>query len=53
MRMNIGIGRFCLNENATRNPQLFLKFTFFVGGAGGYNKGRLTFGEPAFAVYAC
>ena len=30
MRMNIGIGRFCLKENATRNPQLFLKITFLM-----------------------
>ena len=46
--MNIGIGSFCLEENATRNPQLFLKFTFFVDGVGeGMEKaGSLFVGLP-------
>ena len=38
-------------ENATRNPQLSLKITFHFDDAEGYNKGRFTFGKPAFVVY--
>ena len=42
MRMNIGIGKFyCFQK---RNPQLFLKFTFFVDGVGeGMEKAGLLF----------
>ena len=38
-------------KNATRNPQLSLKITFYIDDAEGYNKGRFTFGEPAFVVF--
>ena len=47
--MNIGIGSFCLEENATRNPQLFLKIGFFVddGAVEGMEKaGSLFVGLP-------
>ena len=50
--MNIGIGSFCLEENATRNPQLFLKFTFFVDGVGeGMEKAGSLFGVGLPLVY--
>ena len=53
--MNIGIGSFCLEENATRNPQLFLKFTFFVDGVGeGMEKaGSLFVGLPLSIEKGC
>ena len=38
-------------ENATRNPQLFLKITFFVDGVGeGMEKAGSLLGGPAFGV---
>ena len=44
MRMNIGIGSFCLEENATRNPQLFWNSLFNVDGVGeGMEKAGLLF----------
>lgn len=51
MRMNIGIGSFCLEENATRNFFWILVF-WFDGGGGVYEKGRFTFcSGPAFFVF--
>ena len=42
---------FIVFKNATRNPQLFLKITFFVDGVGeGMEKAGSLLGGPAFGV---